>query len=68
MATWQPRFHKGADLANEAGAFCWNELHTRDQRRPKPSTVTVFGWGAETSEMADMKYTEWKRGDCSSEG
>jgi predicted enzyme related to lactoylglutathione lyase len=65
IATWQPRSHVGADLANEPGAFCWNELQTRDPERAKVFYGEVFGWGAETSEMAGMKYTEWKRGESS---
>jgi hypothetical protein len=65
FAVWQPGSHKGADLANEAGAFCWNELQTRDTEKAKGFYSDVFGWGAETSEMGDMKYTEWKRGDQS---
>lgn len=62
MATWQPRSHKGADLANESGALCWNELHTRDLEGAKAFYGDVFGWDAETTELAGMKYTEWKRG------
>jgi hypothetical protein len=65
IAAWQPRLHKGAALANESGAFCWNELHTRDIEAAKAFYGEVFGWGAETSEVGDMKYTEWKRGDSS---
>jgi len=65
IATWQPKSHKGADLANESGAFCWNELQTRDTEGAKAFYAKVFGWGADTSEMGGMKYTEWKRGDAS---
>jgi uncharacterized protein len=63
IATWQPRSHRGADLANESGAVCWNELFTSDLEGAKAFYGDVFGWDAETSEMAGMKYTEWKRGD-----
>jgi uncharacterized protein len=65
IAVWEPRLHKGAALANESGAFCWNELQTRDIEAAKTFYGEVFGWGAETSEMGDMKYTEWKRGESS---
>jgi len=65
IAAWQPRIHKGAALANEPGAFCWNELQTRDVEAATTFYRDVFGWGAETSEMGDMKYTEWKRGEVS---
>ena len=30
IGVWQPKTFKGAELANEAGAFAWNELNTRD--------------------------------------
>jgi hypothetical protein len=63
IATWQPKSHKGAALANESGAFCWHELQTRDTEGAKAFYGKVFGWGADTSEMGGMKYTEWKRGD-----
>jgi uncharacterized protein len=65
IAAWQPRLTKGAELANEAGAFCWNELQTRDVEAAKLFYGSVFGWGAETSKMGEMEYTEWKRGDAS---
>src|SRR5205085_12162104 len=30
VSVWQAKLHIGAALVNEPGAFCWNELHTRD--------------------------------------
>ena len=30
IGVWQPKTFTGAELANEAGAFAWNELNTRD--------------------------------------
>jgi predicted enzyme related to lactoylglutathione lyase len=62
IAIWQPRDHKGAELVNEPGAFCWAELHTRDAERAKQFYQDVFGWTGETSEMDGMTYTEWKLG------
>ena len=38
LGLWQPRTHPGAQLANEPGAFCWNELITTDSTRRRPST------------------------------
>ncbi|HSS11133.1 MAG TPA: VOC family protein [Acidimicrobiales bacterium] len=63
FAIWQPRDHKGAQLVGEAGALCWNELHTRDPDRAKQFYHDVFGWTGQTSEMDGMTYTEWKLGD-----
>ena len=65
IGLWQPRAHKGAELANEPGSFCWNELQTRDTDKAKAFYAEVFGWGAETHETPGMTYTEWKRGEHS---
>jgi len=63
VALWQPRAHQGAQLANEPGAFCWNELQTRDTEAAKVFYRAVFGWDAHTTESPVMAYTEWKRGE-----
>ena len=59
ISIWQPRAHKGADLVNEPGTFCWNELQTRDLERSKEFYPAVFGWSGEHS-AEPMIYTEWK--------
>jgi predicted enzyme related to lactoylglutathione lyase len=30
ISAWQPSGHKGAQLVNEPGTLCWNELNSRD--------------------------------------
>lgn len=61
LGLWQPRNHKGAELANESGAFCWNELQTRDLGAAKEFYTTVFGWEPNDMDMGEMgTYTEWK--------
>ena len=60
-----PGAHRGADLANEPGAFTWNELQTRDTETAKSFYQAVFGWGASTRHDGPVVYTEWKRGDDS---
>jgi len=62
IGLWQARAHIGADLANEPGTFCWNELQTRDTAAAKAFYAEVFGWGAHTTEGEAMTYTEWQRG------
>jgi predicted enzyme related to lactoylglutathione lyase len=62
LALWEPNAHIGADLANESGAFTWNELQTRDTDAAKAFFGSVFGWGADTRQDGGMVYTEWKRG------
>jgi predicted enzyme related to lactoylglutathione lyase len=60
ISVWQPKEHKGAELVNQPGAFCWNELNTRDVAAAKEFYQSVFGWVGETSGMDAMEYTEWK--------
>jgi predicted enzyme related to lactoylglutathione lyase len=60
---WQPGTFAGAELANEYGAFGWNELGTRDTAAAKEFYGKVFGWdhAEEESERAGT-YTVWKAG------
>jgi predicted enzyme related to lactoylglutathione lyase len=63
LAVWQPKDHKGAELADEPGTFCWNELDTRDVPTAKSFYADVFGWQPNDMHMSAMTYTEWKVGD-----
>jgi uncharacterized protein len=60
ISVWQPKEHHGAGLVNEPGAFCWNELHTRDVEGAKNFYQTVFSWDGVTQDMGGMAYTEFK--------
>jgi uncharacterized protein len=62
LAVWQPKLHKGAGLVNEPGSLVWNELNTRDTAAASTFYRDVFGWSAETGQMGEMEYTEWKLG------
>jgi len=64
FSIWQPGLHKGAGLANEPGAFSWNELLTTDVAGATTFYSTVFGWEPETHGEAGSpgSYTEWKVG------
>jgi predicted enzyme related to lactoylglutathione lyase len=63
---WQAGTFAGAELYNEVGAFCWNELETRDPGAAKSFYGTVFGWEFEDHDMGEMgTYTEWKLGGAS---
>jgi hypothetical protein len=68
FTAWQPLRHKGADLVNEPGSFCWTELQTHDEERAKEFYTEVFGWTPATSESQGMSYTEWKIGEKSVAG
>lgn len=63
FALWQPRNRIGSELANEPGAFAWNELYTNDVDGSGVFYTNLFGWGAETADMGGMKYTSFMNGD-----
>jgi predicted enzyme related to lactoylglutathione lyase len=57
FGVWQPGAHKGAQLVNEPGAWCWSELLTSDVEGARAFYTAVFGWGEET---AQGQYTMWQ--------
>jgi uncharacterized protein len=68
IGVWQPKTFNGAELANEAGAFAWNELNSRDVPAAKAFYAEVFGWTPNDLDMDGMSYTEWKLGEKSVAG
>lgn len=64
FGVWQPGTFVGAELVNEAGAFTWSELNTRDPDAAKQFYGAVFGWSYEDQEFEGMgTYTTIKLGD-----
>jgi predicted enzyme related to lactoylglutathione lyase len=63
LGVWQPAEHKGADVANEPGAWCWNELNTRDTDKAASFYRHVFDWEPAKADIEGMDYWEWKRED-----
>jgi predicted enzyme related to lactoylglutathione lyase len=59
ISAWQPNQHIGAEIVNEHGALCWNELDTRDLDKAKAFYGEVFGWSTRDSES----YSEWMLGE-----
>jgi predicted enzyme related to lactoylglutathione lyase len=59
---WQPKAFAGADLVNEPGSMCWNEIYTRDAEAEKAFYPNVFGWGMSkpSFEGAPDTYTIWE--------
>src|SRR4051812_22190183 len=53
---WQPKRHIGAGLVNEPGAFCWNELGTRDPDRSRQFWSGLLGWTFEKIDAAPIGY------------
>jgi predicted enzyme related to lactoylglutathione lyase len=60
---WQPQLHTGAELVNEPGSFCWNELYTRDMPAARAFYERVFGWGVQEDQFNGGAYTMFKVGD-----
>src|SRR5262245_9291902 len=65
FAIWQPKQAIGAQVIDEPGAMCWNELATRDVEGAKRFYGGVFGWGFKTDKAGPVSYTELKVGDRS---
>ncbi len=60
ISIWQPQLHTGAELVNDPGSFCWNELYTRDVPAAREFYRKVFGWGVEESDFEGGKYTQFQ--------
>lgn len=63
VSIWQPQVHRGAELFNETGSLCWNELYTRDIPAATAFYEKVFGWGIEETDFSGGKYTLFKVND-----
>ena len=47
FSLWEPGSHHGAQLVNEPGSLCWNELQTHDPERAGAFYEQLFGWTVE---------------------
>ncbi len=64
FSLWQPAQHMGAELVNEPGTFCWNELYYNDAKTAIAFYRDLFGWTTETIEgAAAEEYTVFYNGD-----
>jgi uncharacterized protein len=50
VSLWQPRARAGAELVNDAGALCWNELATTDIKRATSFFGQLLGWEYDTDD------------------
>lgn len=64
IGLWQPKNHIGAQLVNEPGSLCWNELATRDIAAGQDFYGHLFGWRAEAQEIETGPYTVFKNGEA----
>jgi predicted enzyme related to lactoylglutathione lyase len=62
FGVWQPKSFAGADLVNEPGSLCWNEVLTRDAEANQAFYPAVFGWVATRPSFAGApeNYTVWQ--------
>lgn len=56
---WEAKGSIGAELVNEPGTMCWNELITGDTEGAKEFYAAVFGWQTSTMEGDGPEYTIW---------
>jgi len=64
FSLWQSEKHPGAELYNEPGAWCWNELYTKNLNAAKEFYANLFGWTAEeTPGAGGQPYTVFKNGE-----
>jgi hypothetical protein len=70
FSVWQPKEHIGAQIVNEPGSFCWNELYTTDPKRAGDFYSNLFGWSRELMPMPPPtgEYTIFKKGDAQAAG
>lgn len=59
FCVWQAGRTRGAQLVNEPGTLCWNELATRDVDGAKAFYDAVFGWRGMAMDAGGMDYTVW---------
>jgi predicted enzyme related to lactoylglutathione lyase len=65
---WQPRNMKGAEVVNEPGSLCWNELMSRDPSASAAFYEQVFGCKGDTADFEGTTYTQFKLNDRSIAG
>ncbi len=57
FSIWQPKEHIGAQIVNEPGTLCWNELTVRDAGPALDFYTKVFGYTVQT-QTEPMVYHE----------
>ncbi len=60
---WEAGKHIGATLVNEPGAFCWNELNTRDPDKARGFYGELFNWTFDEIEHPMTTMLTIKNGD-----
>ncbi len=63
FSIWQPQGHFGAQLVNQPGTLCWNELGTRNTEACSQFYAKLFSWKPEVQQMEFMSYTVFMNED-----
>jgi predicted enzyme related to lactoylglutathione lyase len=56
FSLWEPRKHLGAQVVNEPGSFCWNDLYTSDPKKAADFYIRLFGWKLNARHMDFSDY------------
>lgn len=62
FSLWEPKRHIGAQLVNEPGSFCWNELYTTDPKKAADFYSGLFGWTKDARHMDFGEYVIFEHG------
>lgn len=68
FALWQPLNNAGAEIVNEPGTLCWNELATTNAAAAEKFYKELFGWTSQTEEMSMGPYTVFSNGEQAAGG
>lgn len=60
FCVWEAEERKGVQLVNDAGAWSWSGLSTRDPERATAFYNSVFGWATETMGTGDAEITMFR--------
>ena len=64
VCMWQPNEHIGAEVINEHGALCWNEVMTNDVPAAATFYGELFGWAGQDQDMGEFgTYTVFMLGE-----
>lgn len=60
---WQPRAHIGAEIVNEPGTLCWNELYTTDLEAARRFYGELFAWSSHMLPGTDPPVVMFEHGE-----
>ncbi len=68
FALWQAADHRGAELVNDPGALCLNQLNTSDPVAAGQFYTDLFGWRIEVNGNDEQDYWGLYNGDTLNAG